>query len=425
MRGPLRWLLALVLLLPSGQLLAAPLGPGERVLLQHDFETLGKNLTGVWALEGQWEPAQRNTRSLRQANEEVTSDSWALLIWSNYTVATKCLAEEGEGTWGLGVMGYVDTAGQGYRLRASEGRLYIEKVTAAGVRILAAGEAKAGRGKWLSLRLGLLTAPGTVTLLGKAWSSDEEEPKEFALRVQDTQEPLSGGSVGLWTGGTAGKFAFVQVRALESMAGKPGDTIYGSDFSNVAQGRLPSGWTTAGGIWARDLQEKMPILRQLAEPVPALFDDNATAWLQWSGYLTQVRAIAHPGPGRWGFGLVSYYTANGGNYRLRTLDNKVYLVKRRPDGRVLTLATGAATLQRGRWYNLKLATENLAGATLLQGKIWEEDQPEPAAWTVSAIDRDQPLRHGWPGLWTFGTAVDFDDFSSHTTLLGLLNDSLL
>jgi hypothetical protein len=41
------------------------------------------------------------------------------------------------------------------------------------------------------------------------------------------------------------------------------------------------------------------------------------------------------------------------------------------------------------------------GTTLVQGKVWQKGDPEPAAWTVEKID---PIghRHGAPGLYADG-----------------------
>jgi outer membrane protein assembly factor BamB len=61
------------------------------------------------------------------------------------------------------------------------------------------------------------------------------------------------------------------------------------------------------------------------------------------------------------------------------------------------------------WYRMKLRVENQAnGVTLVQGKVWPRDQPEPAAWTISKSDR---IGHqqGAPGIYADGISDVFFD----------------
>jgi outer membrane protein assembly factor BamB len=61
------------------------------------------------------------------------------------------------------------------------------------------------------------------------------------------------------------------------------------------------------------------------------------------------------------------------------------------------------------WYRMKLRVENRAKDTLVQGKVWPRDQPEPKAWTIEKIDTI-PHRKGSPGLYGDGISdVMFDN----------------
>lgn len=398
--------------------------PAERMIFNDTFDADPGSTGYNWqALDGEWLLAQRTTQVLRQANEDITSDSWVLALWANYTLTTKCLAEEGEGSWGVGATAYDDGLGHAYRVHLGDGKLYLEKLNAGEVRVLGEVEAKVVRGKWYSLRLTLSSGPGATGLLGKVWGSDEEEPKEWQIRAEDTAEPYAGGSVGLWTGNCAGRFSYLAIKQQDPLSDKVGELLYGTDFTDTTQGRLPVFWTSTGGLWTRDVQDKLPLLRQMIDQAGPLYDENALAYLQLTGYTVSAMAIAHPGPSKWGMGLVGYHGLQGSNYRLRTLDSKVYLVKRRVDGRLDNFASVTIPLKRGQWYNLKLAVDNLRGSTRLQGKVWLADTEEPN-WQLSAYDREQPLRGGVPGLWCFGSAVDFDNFSVRTSTLSALNESL-
>jgi hypothetical protein len=418
-----RTLLLLTALLAATWALALP---AERTLFADDFDKALATTPYWWQpLDGEWVLAQRATRVLRQTSEDVTIDSWNLAQWANYSVVTKCLGDEGEGPWGLGVTAYEDTQGRNYRLRLGEGRLYLEKVNGPEVRVVQDVEAKLTRGKWMSLRLALSTRPESTILLGKVWASDEEEPKDWLIRAEDNASPYHGGSIGLWTGNCSGRFLYLSARQYDLTGDKSGDQIYATDFSDTGQGRLPIFWTTRGGLWLRDLQpDKQAALRQVQDAAGAQYDENASACLRWTGYTVSVRAVAHPGPTKWGFGLVAYCGPDGSNYRLRSLDNRIYLVKRRADGRVENLAGAPVALQRGRWYNLKLSLDNLRDGVRLQGKVWEDETEEPAQWQALAYDRTAYLDGGAPGVWCFGTAVDFDDFQVRTSTLSALNELL-
>jgi hypothetical protein len=400
--------------------------PADRVLFADAFDAASAATPYWWQpLEGDWVLAQRASRVLRQGSEDVTSDSWSLAYWANYSVVAKCLGEEGDGPWGVGITGYDDTRGRNYRLRLGEGRLYLEKVNGTEVRVLQDVEAKLVRGKWYSLRLALNTRPESTIILGKVWGTEDDEPKDWAIRCEDISSPYPGGSVGLWTGNCAGRFLYLAVKQYDLENDKSGDLVYGNDFSEAAQGRLPVFWTSHGGLWMRDLQpDKQAAIRQVRDTAGALYDENASACLQWTGYTVSARAIAHPGTANWGFGLVGYYGPDGSNYRLRSLDSRVYLVKRDAEGRVANLASFVFPLKRGEWYNLKLALENLRDGVQLQGKVWDDGADEPETWQATAYDRQGVLTAGAPGVWCFGSPVDFDDFQVKTSPLSALNDTL-
>jgi outer membrane protein assembly factor BamB len=62
------------------------------------------------------------------------------------------------------------------------------------------------------------------------------------------------------------------------------------------------------------------------------------------------------------------------------------------------------------WYRMKLRVEPRSdGTTLVQGKVWRADQPEPSAWTVEKVDRIGH-RQGSPGLYGDGISpLHFDN----------------
>jgi hypothetical protein len=62
------------------------------------------------------------------------------------------------------------------------------------------------------------------------------------------------------------------------------------------------------------------------------------------------------------------------------------------------------------WYRMKLRVENRPdGTTLVQGKVWARDQPEPAKWMIEKVDK---IGHhnGAPGIYADGISdVMFDN----------------
>jgi hypothetical protein len=58
---------------------------------------------------------------------------------------------------------------------------------------------------------------------------------------------------------------------------------------------------------------------------------------------------------------------------------------------------------------MKLRVENRNdGTTLVQGKVWPRDKPEPAEWTITKTDKI-PHRHGAPGIYGDGISDVFFD----------------
>jgi outer membrane protein assembly factor BamB len=61
------------------------------------------------------------------------------------------------------------------------------------------------------------------------------------------------------------------------------------------------------------------------------------------------------------------------------------------------------------WYRMKLRVENRNdGTTLVQGKVWPRDKPEPAEWTITKTDKI-PHRNGAPGIYGDGISDIFFD----------------
>lgn len=63
------------------------------------------------------------------------------------------------------------------------------------------------------------------------------------------------------------------------------------------------------------------------------------------------------------------------------------------------------------WYTLKLRVDLDGDRAVIRGKVWNRDEAEPSAWTVTAED-PEPIRNGSPGLIAYSPIdVYFDNVS--------------
>jgi outer membrane protein assembly factor BamB len=58
----------------------------------------------------------------------------------------------------------------------------------------------------------------------------------------------------------------------------------------------------------------------------------------------------------------------------------------------------------GVWYSMKLTATVIGDKTIVRGKVWTREQPEPKEWTVELAD-PTPNREGAPGLYTYALGV--------------------
>lgn len=98
-----------------------------------------------------------------------------------------------------------------------------------------------------------------------------------------------------------------------------------------------------------------------------------------------------------------------GGYRLQVSAAKKQLELFKGDA---VRATVPFDWTSGKWSNLKLQVRKVKdGAWKVEGKVWPEGDPEPAAWTVSFDEAEEPTA-GRAAVWGnpfSGTAIRFDD----------------
>ncbi len=64
--------------------------------------------------------------------------------------------------------------------------------------------------------------------------------------------------------------------------------------------------------------------------------------------------------------------------------------------------------ETGVWYTMKMQVEIAGDTAHIRGKVWPRDAPEPAAWSIEAVD-PRPNRSGSPGLYGYSPAEIYYD----------------
>ena len=62
----------------------------------------------------------------------------------------------------------------------------------------------------------------------------------------------------------------------------------------------------------------------------------------------------------------------------------------------------------GVWYTMKLQVEIEGDKAHIRGKVWPRDEPEPATWSIQAVD-PLPNRSGSPGIYGYSPAEIYYD----------------
>jgi len=60
------------------------------------------------------------------------------------------------------------------------------------------------------------------------------------------------------------------------------------------------------------------------------------------------------------------------------------------------------------WYTMKMQVEIEGDTAHIRGKVWPRDEPEPAMWTIQAVD-PLPNRSGSPGIYGYSPAEIYYD----------------
>jgi hypothetical protein len=150
----------------------------------------------------------------------------------------------------------------------------------------------------------------------------------------------------------------------------------------------------------------------------------------WSDYTLQTKICVLEAHGNYAVGAAAYRKADHTGYVLELSPSSLRLVKQsasRQRGSIkgaelaerMPLASEKAKMRlaqppaTGWWYMLKIRVQKVVGGTEVSGKCWRSDEPEPAAWQVSGLDKMQgdsvPLTGGAAGVQISGAKVQIDN----------------
>lgn len=193
-------------------------------------------------------------------------------------------------------------------------------------------------------------------------------------------------------------------------------------FSNFPKNSNPTDWRDTGSAYS--LAEKDYFsTKTLADQIT--FGTNATKnnihthyntpeSRNWTNYIFTGQLLFTNNKSGVGVTFFSLYGENGVEkyYRLkRTASNQGEFVL---DGRqtVIRGTTKSGVKSKvNTWYSFKIEVENTADQTNIRAKIWESENPEPAAYQINAFDNrtaqfdptdttSSRITHGTVGFWT-------------------------
>jgi hypothetical protein len=176
---------------------------------------------------------------------------------------------------------------------------------------------------------------------------------------------------------------------------------YQQDFEKVPEGRTPPGWINAQGKFAVANKGGSKALKKLANNSNPLLA-RAYAFIgmpSLTNYAIQADLLGVRKRGELpDMGLVANrYTLflDGNKQRLRIVSwealprvDKTIPWEWKPDV----------------WYRMKLTVEVQGDKALIRGKVWDRNNPEPAAWAIQFED-PTPNREGSPALYGYATAI--------------------
>ena len=181
-----------------------------------------------------------------------------------------------------------------------------------------------------------------------------------------------------------------------------------TDFSELDEGKVPSGWPAAQGRFQTVVKDGN---KMLFKPSGNPRSWRTTVYFGEPGasrYLIEADLMGSEARRRMpDIGLVSH------RYTLALMGNSQELQIRSWLSELERFSkTISYTWDPNVWYHMKLQVEpSGSGSAMVRGKVWKKEEPEPAEWTIEAEDA-LGHQHGSPGIYGFSVAdIWYDNLS--------------
>lgn len=195
----------------------------------------------------------------------------------------------------------------------------------------------------------------------------------------------------------------IAVAGLSVSAAEP--PIYRMDFQNAEVGKVPEGMLVLDGGFAVKEDSGGRCLELPGAPLDTygvLFGPTET-----NNVSVTARLYGTAKGRRYPAFAVGLGGVNGFKLRVSPGKNELELLKGDTD-----LTSVPFKWTSGKWLHLRLQIrQSEANAWKVEGKVWLDGQPEPAAWLI-ALDEKQAPRPGRAAIWGApyaGTPIRYDD----------------
>ncbi len=184
-----------------------------------------------------------------------------------------------------------------------------------------------------------------------------------------------------------------------------GKVLYENNFENAAAGKLPDDFLVLDGAFAVQAEGGNKFLELPGAPLETfgvLFGPNETSDVAVSARIFST-AKGRRSPA-FAVGL------NGaGGYKLQVSPGKRAVELFKGD---TVAASVPYAWEAGAWTLLRLQVRKLSASQWkVEGKVWKQGAPEPAAWTIACEEKTEPTA-GRASVWGMpfsGTPIRFDD----------------
>ena len=214
-------------------------------------------------------------------------------------------------------------------------------------------------------------------------------------------------TLGNWITANLQKDQLAQASGVKSAAAPAAKAIYSQDFEQTELDKVPDAMLVLDGGFAVKQAGSGKVLELPGDPLETfgvLFGPT-----EKDGLCVSARILG-TGKGR-RFPVLAVGLSGVGGYKLQVSPAKKLLELYRGED---MKASAPFDWQSGKWAQFKFQVRPAkAGEWQVEGKVWAEGTPEPAAWQINFTETTAPTP-GRPSIWGLpfsGTAIQFDDLA--------------